>query len=256
MKVGTIEPSEEEAEEKKPRSSRRTGGGNGSNGGGNKGRKGGGGGGGDRGDDGGVGGSSGGDPPESEERKAESSALKYRISIWFLVAVAFMTFAGLSAAYIMLAANPQLEWRPFDLPFQLWISTAIIIISSITYEFGKNNLFSRRQIQARNWFLITTALGAIFISSQVIAWLELVARGVYMTGNPYAGFFYILTAAHAAHVVGGMAALGYVVLKSWQPTQSEIELKKRRSAAEMSSVFWHFLGGLWVVLFLLLGFWK
>jgi cytochrome c oxidase subunit 3 len=252
VKVGTIEPpEEEEAGEKKPRSSRLTGGGNGSNGG-NKGRKGGGGGGG-RGDDGG---SNGGDPPESEERKAESSALKYRISIWFLVAVAFMTFAGLSAAYIMLASNPQLEWRPFDLPFQLWISTAIIIIGSITYEFGKNNLFSRHQVQARNWFVITTALGAIFIASQVIAWLELVARGVYMTGNPYAGFFYILTAAHAAHVVGGMAALGYVVLKCWVPTQNEIELKKRRSAAAMSSVFWHFLGGLWVVLFLLLGFWK
>ena len=253
VKVGTIEPLTEEAE-KPPRSARRAGG-NGTNGKGgrNKGRKDGNGGGGDS---GGGGGSGGGDRPESEERAAESSALKYRISIWVLVGVAFMTFAGLSAAYMMLAANPQLEWKPFDLPFQLWISTGIIITSSITYEFGKGNIFAGRQLQARNWFVITTALGALFIASQIMAWLELVARGVYMSGNPYAGFFYIRTAAHAAHVVGGMSALGYVVLKSWQPTANEIELKKRRSAASVSSVFWHFLGILWIVLFLLLGFWK
>jgi cytochrome c oxidase subunit 3 len=253
VKVGAIEPAQEEAEENKPRPSRTArGGGGGPNGGGRK--RGGGGGGGS--DDGGGSGHGNADEPESEERKAASSALKYRISIWFLVGVAFMTFAGLSAAYMMIASNDEIEWRPFDLPFQLWVSTVIIIISSVTYEFGKGNIFAGRQLQARNWLVITTVLGAIFIASQFIAWLELVARGVYMTGNPYAGFFYILTAAHAAHVIGGMSALGYVVLKAWQPTDNEIELKKRQSAANVSGIFWHFLDILWIVLFLLLGFWK
>ena len=253
VKVGTIEPlSEDEAEKK--RRSQRVGGGNGGNGG-NGGRRKGGGGGGDNGGGGGSGGG-GGEDRESEQWAAESSAQKYRISIWILVAVAFMTFGGLSAAYIMLASNPQLEWKPFDLPFQLWISTAILIVSSVTYEFGKGNIFAGRQLQARNWFVITTALGAVFIASQIMAWLELVSRGVYMSGNPYGGFFYILTAVHAAHVIGGMSALGYVVLKIWQPTSNEIELKKRKSAAAVSSVFWHFLDVLWIILFLLLGFWK
>jgi cytochrome c oxidase subunit 3 len=247
IKVGTIEPLTEEKPEQKPRSPRRTGG----SGGNGRPRKGGGGGGGDNGGSGG-----GGDQPESEQRAAAKSIQKYRISMWAIVGVAFMTFTGLTLAYMMLAANPQLEWKPFDLPFQLWISTAIIIASSLTYEFSKNNLHSARQLAARNWLAITTGLGAVFIASQVLAWLELVSRGVYVSGNPYAGFFYILTIAHALHVIGGMAALGYVVLKTWQPTDSRDELKKRVSAAEISGLFWHFLTGLWIALFLLLGFWK
>ncbi len=250
VKVGTIEPLTEEQTGEKPRSPRRSTGGNG---GGAHPRKGGGGGG----DDSGGGSSGGGgDQPESEQRAAGSSVQKYRISMWAIIGVAFMTFTGLTLAYIMLAANPQLEWKPFDLPFQLWLSTAIIILSSLTFEFAKNNLESDRQLRARNYLLATTGLGAVFIASQVLAWLELVARGVYLSGNPYAGFFYILTIAHALHVIGGMAALGYVVLKTWQPTGSPDELKKRAAAAQISGLFWHFLSGLWIVLMLLLGFWK
>lgn len=256
IKTGTIEPLTDEAE-KEPRRGNRLDRGNG-NGKGNGGR-----GKGDGGDDdsGGGSGGGGGDRPSQEERAqeeraAESSIQKYRVSMGALIAVAFMTFVGLTLAYMMLAANPQLEWRPFDLPFQLWISTALILISSVTFEFGKNNLHSGAQMTARTWFLVTTVLGAMFIASQLIAWIELVARGVYMSGNPYAGFFYILTAVHAAHVIGGMGALGYVVLKIWQPTDSKEELKRRTSTARISGWFWHFLGLLWCGLFLLLGFWK
>lgn len=250
VKVGTVEPLTEEKAEKKPRSPRRISGGNGGNGSRHKGGGGGGG------DDGGGGSGGGHKQPESEERASEMSVQKYRVSMWALLGVAFMTFTGLTLAYMMLAANPQLEWKPFDLPFQLWISTGIIIVSSLTFEFAKNNLESGRQRAVRNYLLVTTALGAIFIASQVLAWLELAARGVYLSGNPYAGFFYILTIVHALHVVGGMAALGYVVLKTWQPTDSKDELQKRLSAAQISGWFWHFLSAVWIVLMLLLGFWK
>ncbi len=256
VKVGTIDPLTEETEDSAKKSRRiQRGGGNGGGGGNGRGK----GGGDNRGGDGSGGsGGSGGDPdaPSQKETAANGSIQKYRISMAALLAVAFMTFVGLTLAYVMLAANPQLEWKPFDLPFQLWISTALILISSLTFEIGKNNLRPGGQQAALMWLMITTALGAIFIASQIMAWLELVSRGVYMSGNPYAGFFYILTAVHAAHVIGGMGALGYVVLKIWNRTDSKEELKRRFSAAKISGWFWHFLSLLWIALFLLLGFWK
>jgi len=104
--------------------------------------------------------------------------------------------------------------------------------------------------------LATTVLGAAFISSQIILWLSLVKRGVYVQSNPYAGFFYILTAVHAVHVLGGIAALGYIVLRTWNPTESETELTQRKIVSGSIGWYWHFMDALWIVLVLLLGFWK
>ena len=96
----------------------------------------------------------------------------------------------------------------------------------------------------------------MFISSQLLAWVELVQRGVYMASNPYAGFFYILTAVHALHVFGGILVLGYILLRTWNPTFSDQELEKRQAISSSVGLYWHFMDGLWIVLFVLLGFWK
>jgi cytochrome c oxidase subunit 3 len=74
--------------------------------------------------------------------------------------------------------------------------------------------------------------------------------------NPYAGFFYILTAVHAVHVIGGIAALGYILLRTWRATSSDEELTKRQQISNSVGWYWHFMDGLWIFLFLLLGFWK
>jgi cytochrome c oxidase subunit 3 len=77
-----------------------------------------------------------------------------------------------------------------------------------------------------------------------------------MSGNPYVGFFYLLTAVHAVHVIGGVAALGSILLRVWHPTSNEEALLKRVSMAQVIGWYWHVVGGLWIVLFVLLGFWK
>jgi cytochrome c oxidase subunit 3 len=77
-----------------------------------------------------------------------------------------------------------------------------------------------------------------------------------MQGNPYAGFFYILTGIHAVHVLGGIVALGAILLRSWNYTEYGPELEYRRNLARSVGWYWHFMGLLWIVLFLLLGFWK
>lgn len=246
LEVGTIETDvkPEKKVKQRPNIGHRKGSGSGGNDGG---------GGGDNGD---SGGGSGGNYRRYEEEAEEFKPDKYRIGMWFLLLVVMMTFGGLIGAYIVIATNGVIEWRPFALPAQIWVSTALILLSSLAYEFSRVKLKNGNQRQAKNWLLITTIFGATFISSQVLAWIELVRQGVYMKSNPYAGFFYILTGVHAVHVLGGICALGYIVLRTWIETRVPAELERRQTLSKVIGWYWHFMDVLWIILVLLLGFWK
>lgn len=204
---------------------------------------------------GGSGGGSNG-PRRDETTYDDINRDKSRVISWFLLLVVLMTFGGLIGAYLVIATNGAIEWKPFSLPFQIWISTAVIFVSSVTYELFRRSVEARDLIRSRRYLVATTALGGVFIASQLVAWIELVNRGLYMRGNPYAGFFYILTAAHAIHVIGGMVALGAILRRSWYPAVNETENVYRENVAKAVGWYWHLMGTLWVVLFLLLGFWK
>jgi len=238
MDIGTVETIDEIEEPKKKRIG--TFGGPGAGGG-----------------DGHDGGDGGDDPGDGGTGRTEAfNSEKSRVFTFFLLVAITMTFGGLIAAYVVIQTNKVAEWRPFDLPIQLWLSTAIIIASSITYELGKRSVDRNDQPSAKKWLLATTVLGAAFISSQILVWFELTRRGLYMGGNPYTGFFYLLTAVHAVHVIGGISALGSVLLRSWYPARDEAAVAKRAAIAQVVGWYWHFMGGLWIILFVLLGFWK
>lgn len=200
------------------------------------------------------GGNDGFDNPQTESY--EKSFGKSKIFTWFLLICVLMMFGGLIGAYVVVSTNGVLEWKPFNLPFQVYISTLLILTSSFTYTVAQKAIKFNEYQKTKNWLLATTVFGAMFISSQILAWLALVNRGFYVQSNPYAAFFYIMTALHAVHVVGGIIALGYVVLRSWHKTESEKELEKRREISGAVGWYWHFMGGLWLVLLFLLGFWK
>jgi cytochrome c oxidase subunit 3 len=233
MNIGTVEPTITEADIRRRRNG--ISGGSGPNG--------------DSGRDGGNGGPDNFDTNPFVPNKA-------RVFTWFLLIVVMMTFGGLSAAYIVTATNKAVEWHPFDLPVQVWISTTIILISSIVYHRGKVALHQFDQPRAKTWLTATAVLGATFISSQLLAWLELSSRGLYFAGNPYAGFFYILTAVHALHVLGGVIALGSVVIGTWNGIYSDERWERLQSLGQVVGWYWHFMGGVWLILFVLLGFWK
>ncbi len=186
----------------------------------------------------------------------EKSLSKSKIFTLFLLVVVLMTFGGVIGAYIVIATNGVAEWQPFNLPFQVYFSTALILASSFTYYVAQKAIISNNQPKSKNWLLITTVLGGIFISSQILAWFQLVSRGLYMQSNPYLTFFYFMTALHAVHVLGGIIALGYVVLQNWQETAAEKVLERRRDVSSAVGWYWHFMGALWLVLLVMLGFWK
>lgn len=246
MSVGKIETTVETGKDWRRRTGLRSGGSS-KNGGKNRG-----GGGGNN--DGG-----GGDKPENQsfQEVERFEPNKSKVFTWFLLTIVLMTFSVLIAAYIVISTNKALEWTPFDgLPIPVWISTILILASSLTLYIAQKAIYKNDQPQAKKWLLATTVLGATFISSQLLAWLELARRGVYVQSNQYAGFFYILTVVHAVHVIGGIMALGAIVLRTWQPDNSSEGIERRKTLAQVVGWYWHFIGALWLVLLFLLGFWK
>ncbi len=206
-------------------------------------------------------GGGGGDRPmpgNEDDEAAQSSdpSGRYRILTWFLLLIVLMTFGGLIGAYVVIATNNVAEWAPFTLPIQVWISTVLIAASSVTYYAAERAIQRNLQDRGKQCLLATTVLGGIFIASQLLSWLELSRRGLYMQGNPYVGFFYLLTAVHAVHVLGGITALSAILLRSWYPTSDADVVKRRVALAQVVGWYWHFMGLLWIVLFVLLGFWK
>lgn len=202
---------------------------------------------------GGHNGGDGGNPPPENTRDNSDKA---KIVTWFVLLVVLMTFGGLIGAYVVVAANGALAWKPFALPPQIWVSTGVILLSSIAYEFSRKSIIAERITATRRWLLITIGLGFAFLVSQFLAWLALVDRGLYMSGNPYAGFFYLLTAAHGIHVFGGLIALGAIITRCWYSTSSGGELLYRIRLARSVGWYWHFIGGIWLVLTAALAFWK
>lgn len=247
-KVGKLDV---ETEEEIPKRRLRTGGGlGGSSGGGNNGKRGGGGG------SGGGGGDRKDNDHDNPAKHAEFRPSKYYLGMQVALLVILMTFAGLISAYVFIAFNKGQEWKPFDLPFQVFFSTFLILASSATFELAKQALRAGSQRRFWTWLMITTGLGAAFISSQLFVWFELARSGVYVLGNPYAGFFYILTVTHAVHLLGGIAALGYLVLRTAKPTRNTELLLKRQTAAGVVGLYWHSMDGLWLVLLAILAFLK
>ncbi|HEX8815292.1 MAG TPA: cytochrome c oxidase subunit 3 [Terriglobales bacterium] len=171
------------------------------------------------------------------------------IGIWVVVASITMTFAALSSALIVRegAAN---DWRHLTLPPILYLNTLVIIASSFTLEVARRRVaaFAAGKLAksaAALWLYVTLALGLFFVAGQYIAWLQLRAQGLYLATNPNASFFYLLTALHAIHVLGGLAGLSRVIFKL-----NNLTLRKR--SLDATSHYWHFMDALWVYLLLLL----
>jgi len=180
---------------------------------------------------------------------------RYRLGMWVALASVVMLFTALTSAYIVRAASSN-DWRPIAMPGILWLSTAVIVISSFILESARRALKQHHDRIYGRWLVITAGLGITFLGSQLMAWRQLVRQGVYLSTNPHSSFFYLLTAAHGVHLLGGILALGYLLLRTRSPRESVAAESRRIGTVDAVSIYWHFMDGLWVYLFLLLFFWK
>jgi cytochrome c oxidase subunit III len=181
-------------------------------------------------------------------RRASSPVRRYSIGIGLAMVSILVFFLGLAVAFVVLERFNS-AWVPVQLPRILWANTIVLLASSVTLELARRSLadfnLSRFQILWR----ITTALGVLFLVGQVIAWRELVDSRVFLNSTQASSFFYIFTGAHGVHLLGGICALLYVSLRKFE--QAKVS---RRAASQVASYYWHFMDGLWVLLFALLNF--
>src|SRR5256714_9904035 len=183
------------------------------------------------------------------------SPARYRLGVWAAMASIMMLFVALTSAYIVRSGAAP-DWHPFTMPKVLWLSTGLLIVSSVTIEIARRSLKQQRDQIYTRWLINTVALGAGFVVSQLFAWRQLVKQGVYLATNPYSSFFFLFTAAHGVHLLGGLLALTFLLIRTRRKRDTlEGELRRGCSAGG-GFLFLDFLGCLWVGLFLLLMLWK
>ena len=206
-----------------------------------------------RGGDGDDGGNHGGDGGNADgERRPEprrSSSKKYSTAIGLAMASIVMFFMVLTTAFVVLRINNLHSWSAIRLPWILWVNTAVLLTSSATLELARRKLRIDSLRGFKQMWALTTGLGVVFLCGQVIAWRHLAAEGVFMTSRLASSFFYVFTALHAAHLLGGIVALMYVGLRKFETARVS-----RFVAAEVTSYYWHFMDGLWLFLLALLYF--
>jgi cytochrome c oxidase subunit 3 len=149
-----------------------------------------------------------------------------------------------------------LNWQHIRVPQLLWLSTALILSSSWTIENARrwlNRKDSRRYIRS---LTVTMCIGVSFLASQVAALQELVAQGIYLRHNPHSSLFYVVTAVHGFHLLGGMGALCYLMIRaSNYPPVLIFDYRRQRSRFAVSGLYWHFLTAIWLGIFLCLLLW-
>jgi cytochrome c oxidase subunit 3 len=180
---------------------------------------------------------------------------RYRTGMLVALAGILMMFTALTSAYIVRSGS-AVDWQPLKMPRILLLSSALILISSGTLETARRKLKDAAVSLHRRWMLVTVILGLGFLGSQLIAWQQLVRQGVYVSSNPHSSFFYLLTATHGVHLLAGLVALVYLTFRTRPTGESELAAVKRQGAADAVTLYWHFLDGLWLYLFVLLFFWR
>ena len=170
--------------------------------------------------------------------------------IWVALAAITMSFAALTSALVV-RQGTALDWRHMELPRLLYLNTLVLLGSSVTLEVARRRVTAyARGIECQiavpmRWLTATLALGLMFVAGQYWAWRQLKASGLYLSTNPNSSFFYVFTGVHAAHVLGGLLGLLYIMSKLRRSIL-------RRGTFAAATRYWHFMDILWLYLLLLL----
>ncbi|WP_284614515.1 bb3-type cytochrome oxidase subunit III [Aquabacterium humicola] len=183
------------------------------------------------------------------------------VGLWVFIGVASALFSLFLAAYIMRMVSP--DWSSIALPGQLWLSTTLLIGGSVLMQAAASS--ARRDEPARTTALLWAGglCAMAFLGAQLWAWSALQSARVTLAGNPSASFFYLLTALHGLHVLGGLIAWSLATRDIGPPklapgaAPDRAALAERAVAAAMRirlcARYWHFLLAVWLLLYAALG---
>jgi cytochrome c oxidase subunit III len=174
----------------------------------------------------------------------------HKFTLWVAIGSIIMMFAGLTSAFIV--KSNQVGWKSVALPKVFWISTAVIITSSITVQMALRSFKNREMNRYRMLIGLTLLLGVAFVALQWMGFRELWAQQITFKGSGAGQFLYVIFGLHAIHVIGGVIALTVMFIKAY------VGKTKLYSSVpvEVAATYWHFVDALWIyllVFFLIIG---
>ena len=185
----------------------------------------------------------------SSLKNKKNKALK--MMMWFGVGSLFMTFAGLSSAFIV-SKNRQ-DWvENFELPGAFYYSLFLIILSSISLIFARKFIYENEIKKSSTLLIITIVLGTLFVIFQFIGFSQIMEVGYHFTGptsSVNSSFIFLIAFVHILHVISGIFALIFVLFKNLRGLYNH-----DKTGFDLASIFWHFVDILWIYLFLFLVF--
>jgi cytochrome c oxidase subunit 3 len=171
-----------------------------------------------------------------------------------LVSLTFF-FGGLILAF-GLRIEQATTWERFAVPNTLWPGTMLLLLSSWTLEAGRHSVRRGLVASYRRRISLTIALALIFLCIQTVSATDLMAQGVAVSGNPHGSAFYAFMGIHGAHLLGGITWMFLLLSRSKRLfAGTETDLRTHRRAIGAAAVYWHFMGALWLILFLILRRW-
>ncbi len=188
------------------------------------------------------------DPLENQPGRGVINTDPAKIGLLSFIAVVTSLFALFLSAYMMRMRLG--DWRPVDEPNLLWLNTAVLVLASVAFQLTRGAAKRGQPLTIKVGLLVGGACTILFLFGQLMAWQQLNASGFFMTGNPANSFFYLLTALHGLHLLGGMWVWGRTTLRILTGADAE----SVRLSVELCTVYWHYLLLVWIGLFALLLF--
>ena len=184
-----------------------------------------------------------------EENTTTSGVHPLKFSLWLIIISIMMMFAAFTSAYIV--RREEGNWLEFELPTILLVNTLIIVLSSITMQWAYASAKKDNIGSIKLGLGLTAALGFAFLIGQWSGWSELVQNNIYFggsTSNPSGSFLYVLTGVHGFHLVTGLIFVLITLASSFKYKVHSKNLLR----IQLCTVYWHFLGGLWLYLYIFL----
>ena len=178
---------------------------------------------------------------EESAYRAPFNASSKLVALATFLAVVTSFFALVMSAY---ALRMELgDWVPLTEPRLLWVNTGVLVLASIVFQWTRNAAVRDDTARLKPGMILTGALTTAFLAGQFVAWRQLIAAGEYSVADPAAAFFFLITGLHALHILGGMFVWARATVRLFGGS-SDI-----RQSIELSTIYWHFLLLVWLVLF-------
>lgn len=178
-----------------------------------------------------------------EEPKRPLAMHPKKFGLWLFMASVFILFMAFTSAYIVRRAEGN--WQIFELPALFTYSTIVILLSSVTMQWTYFAVKRNQLASAKNMIVLTSVAGVIFLALQWMGWGSLIESSIHLVGNPSGSFLYIITGLHAAHIISAIVFLLVVLANA-------LRNRFNLNQIEMCTTYWHFLGVLWLYLFVFL----